>query len=107
MHGKFLFGRLVRANYYSKKRGIEYVLQNTISLVFRLEMVERSGLNTNAGAWETNVACVEAMLVGTYPQTTQKQRPNRKMSAFCFVYLPGFSQKMLLSTYPASWLDVN
>jgi len=50
MHGKFLFGRLVRANYYSKKRGIEYVLQNTISLVFRLEMVERSGLNTNAGA---------------------------------------------------------
>ena len=50
MHGKFIFGRLVRANYYSKKRGIEYVLQNTISLVFRLEMVERSGLNTNAEA---------------------------------------------------------
>jgi len=29
---------------------MEYVLQNTISLVFGLEMVERSGLNTNAEA---------------------------------------------------------
>ena len=66
---------------------MEYVLQNTISLVFGLEMVERSGLNTNAEAWETNVACVEAMLVGPIPKLRRSKDPTAKWAHFVlFIY---------------------